>query len=69
MAGISGTWSTKSTCTILLPRQFKSRVAVQRADRISGLVALAWGSSFVDLAGRCVNHLPLLLELQNQSAA
>jgi hypothetical protein len=23
----------------------------------------------VDLAGRCVNHLPLLLELQNQSAA
>jgi hypothetical protein len=23
---------------------------------------------FVDLAGRCVNHLALLLELQNQSA-
>jgi hypothetical protein len=25
------------------------------------------GFSLVDLAGRCVNHLPLLLELRNQS--
>jgi hypothetical protein len=41
------------------------------------VLALCWlsigsrrsGTEWVDLAGRCVNHLPLLLELQNQSAA
>jgi hypothetical protein len=43
-----------------------SRKEILPTYKIPALVRAPGGQ--VDLAGRCVNHLPLLLGLQNQSA-